>query len=31
VQWVNYAGLREHPDHALVRKLMGGRGPKLVE
>ena len=25
VRWVNYAGLENHPDHALARKYMGGR------
>jgi len=25
VQWVNYAGLPEHPDHALAQKYLGGR------
>jgi len=25
VSWVNYAGLPDHPDHALARKYMGGR------
>jgi O-acetylhomoserine (thiol)-lyase len=25
VKWVNYAGLREHPDHALAVKYLGGR------
>ncbi len=25
VHWVNYAGLEEHPDHALARKYLGGR------
>ena len=24
VSWVNYAGLPDHPDHALVHKYMGG-------
>ena len=24
VSWVNYAGLADHPDHALVQKIMGG-------
>jgi O-acetylhomoserine (thiol)-lyase len=27
---VNYAGLPEHPDHALVRKLMGGRASGII-
>ena len=30
VKWVNYAGLSDHPDHALVRKLMGGRASGLL-
>jgi len=25
VQWVNYAGLPDHPDHALAQKYLGGR------
>ena len=25
VEWVNYAGLPDHPDHALVRKYLGGK------
>ncbi len=25
VKWVNYAGLADHPDHALAQKYMGGR------
>src|SRR5690554_803147 len=25
VRWVNYAGLKNHPDHALARKYLGGR------
>jgi O-acetylhomoserine (thiol)-lyase len=25
VGWVNYAGLPDHPDHALVQRHMGGR------
>lgn len=25
VQWVNYAGLPEHPDYALAQKYLGGR------
>jgi O-acetylhomoserine (thiol)-lyase len=25
VKWVNYAGLPEHPDHALAQKYLGGR------
>ena len=27
---VNYAGLPEHPDHALVKKLMGGRASGII-
>ncbi len=30
VAWVNYAGLPDHPDHALVHKYMGGRASGLV-
>ena len=30
VEWVNYAGLGDHPDHALVRRLMGGRASGLL-
>ncbi len=30
VKWVNYAGLPDHPDHALVKKLMGGRASGLL-
>ena len=30
VKWVNYAGLPDHPDHALVQKLMGGRASGLM-
>jgi O-acetylhomoserine (thiol)-lyase len=30
VKWVNYAGLSDHPDHALVQKLMGGRASGLL-
>ncbi|AKP90721.1 O-acetylhomoserine aminocarboxypropyltransferase/cysteine synthase family protein [Achromobacter ruhlandii] len=29
VEWVNYAGLPDHPDHALVRKYLGGKAPGL--
>ena len=25
VEWVNYAGLPDHPDHALVRKYLAAR------
>jgi len=30
VEWVNYAGLESHPDHALVRSMMGGRASGLL-
>jgi O-acetylhomoserine (thiol)-lyase len=30
VGWVNYAGLRDHPDHALVQRTMGGRASGIV-
>ena len=30
VTWVNYAGLPDHPDHALVQSLMGGRASGLL-
>jgi len=30
VKWVNYAGLSDHPDHALVQRLMGGRASGLL-
>jgi O-acetylhomoserine (thiol)-lyase len=30
VKWVNYSGLSDHRDHALVRKLMGGRASGLL-
>ena len=30
VAWVNYAGLAEHPDHALAQTLMGGRPSGLL-
>lgn len=29
VEWVNYAGLRDHPDHALAQKYLGGKVPGL--
>lgn len=29
IEWVNYAGLPDHPDHALVRKYLGGKAPGL--
>ncbi|HMR69776.1 MAG TPA: O-acetylhomoserine aminocarboxypropyltransferase/cysteine synthase [Rubrivivax sp.] len=30
VEWVTYAGLSDHPDHALARRLMGGRASGLL-
>jgi len=30
VGWVNYAGLTDHPDHALVQKYMGGKASGLL-
>ncbi len=27
VNWVNYAALEDHPDHALVQKYLGGQAP----
>ena len=30
VQWVRYAGLPDHADHALVQRLMGGRASGIV-
>ena len=30
VAWVNYAGLPDHPDHALVRSQMGGRASGII-
>jgi O-acetylhomoserine (thiol)-lyase len=30
VTWVNYAGLSDHPDHALVQKYMGGRASGIL-
>ncbi len=30
VGWVNYAGLSDHPDHALVSKQMGGRASGII-
>ncbi|OZI38233.1 O-acetylhomoserine aminocarboxypropyltransferase [Bordetella genomosp. 10] len=29
VEWVNYAGFEDHPQHALVQKYLGGRAPGL--
>jgi O-acetylhomoserine (thiol)-lyase len=30
VAWVNYAGLEDHPDHALVNKYLGGKASGLL-
>ena len=30
VGWVNYAGLADHPDHAVVQRQMGGRASGLL-
>ncbi len=30
VGWVNYAGLSDHPDHGLVKTLMGGRASGII-
>jgi O-acetylhomoserine (thiol)-lyase len=30
VSWVNYAGLADHPDHALVQRYMGGRASGIL-
>jgi O-acetylhomoserine (thiol)-lyase len=30
VDWVNYAGLPDHKDHALVKKYMGGRASGII-
>jgi O-acetylhomoserine (thiol)-lyase len=30
VGWVNYAGLTDHVDHALVQKQMGGRASGII-
>lgn len=30
VDWVNYAGLAEHPDHALIQKYFGGKASGLL-
>jgi O-acetylhomoserine (thiol)-lyase len=30
VAWVNYAGLKDHPDHALVKKYLSGRASGLL-
>lgn len=30
VEWVNYAGLPDHPDHPLVARYLSGRAPGLL-
>ena len=30
VAWVNYAGLNDHPDHALVQRYMGGKASGIL-
>jgi O-acetylhomoserine (thiol)-lyase len=30
VAWVNYAGLEDHVDHALVQKMMNGRASGII-
>ena len=30
VEWVNYAGFPDHPDHARVQKYLGGRASSLL-
>lgn len=30
VAWVNYAGLEEHPDHALAKKYLGGKASGVL-
>jgi len=30
VSWVKYAGLADHPDHALAQKYMGGRASGIL-
>jgi O-acetylhomoserine (thiol)-lyase len=30
VAWVNYAGLEDHPDHALARKYLSGKGSGIL-
>ncbi|SPA18540.1 O-ACETYLHOMOSERINE (THIOL)-LYASE (METHIONINE/HOMOCYSTEINE SYNTHASE) PROTEIN [Cupriavidus taiwanensis] len=30
VAWVNFAGLPDHADHALVQQYLGGRGPGIL-
>ncbi|MCP1120368.1 O-acetylhomoserine aminocarboxypropyltransferase/cysteine synthase family protein [Robbsia andropogonis] len=29
-EWVSYAGLPDHPDHALVKRYLSGRGPGIL-
>ncbi|HEB3529836.1 O-acetylhomoserine aminocarboxypropyltransferase/cysteine synthase family protein [Burkholderia cenocepacia] len=30
VEWVNYAGLPDHPDHSLVARYLSGRAPGIL-
>ena len=30
VEWVRYAGLPDHPDHAVVQRQMGGRASGIL-
>src|SRR5690606_36044371 len=30
VEWVNYAGLPDHPDHALVQRYMNGKASGIL-
>ena len=30
VEWVNYAGLPDHPDHPLVARYLSGRAPGIL-
>ena len=30
IEWVRYAGLQDHPDHALVKKQLGGRASGIL-
>ena len=30
VAWVNYAGLEDHPDHALVRRYLSGKASGIL-
>jgi len=30
VEWVNYAGLEDHPDHGLVQKYMNGKAASIL-